>query len=214
MYDAWKNAKTLSIVSNIAGVDLIPNIDLEIGNINIAVQDLMENTSVEGHSTEENSVTKWHYDSYPIVCVVMMSDASTMIGGETAVRTGSGEILKVRGPQMGSAILLQGRVISHQALAAVGGKERITMITSFRPRDPFMVDDSVLTSIRPISDLSELYYQWTKYRVEVLEERLRGMLRVLEEQHRAERKTDAERIKRFLKEQEEWLAITEREIIP
>ncbi|KAF1996224.1 hypothetical protein P154DRAFT_443854 [Amniculicola lignicola CBS 123094] len=213
MYDAWKDPKTLSIISKITGVDLIPNMDYEIGNINISVRDGLEGATETAATQEAPPVTKWHYDSYPIVCVVMMSDASNMIGGETAVRTGSGEVLKVRGPQMGSAILLQGRYISHQALAALGGSERITMITSFRPRDPFVRDDSVLTSIRPISHHSELYYQWTKYRVEVMEERLRGMLKVLEEQHRADRPTDVKRIKEFLKEQEEWLAGTNQEII-
>ena len=86
------------------------------------------------------------------------------------------------------------------------------MITAFRPRDPFMSDDSVLTTIRPITNLSELYFQWTEYRIEVLQERLRGMLKVLEEQHRADRPTDVKRIKEFLKLQEEWISITNIEI--
>ena len=42
------------------------------------------------------------------------------------------------------------------------------MITDFRAKDPFVPDTSVLTTIRPISDLSEMYYQWTSYRIEVL----------------------------------------------
>ena len=69
----------------------------------------------------------------------MLSDASKMIGGETAIKKPSGEIVKVRGPQMvrrirssfgvmgpltayqGCGIVLQGRCINHQALAARGG---------------------------------------------------------------------------------------------
>ncbi|RYP23359.1 hypothetical protein DL767_008855 [Monosporascus sp. MG133] len=43
-----------------------------------------------------------------------------MIGCETALRTGCGEIMKVRGRQM--------------APRALGTTERITMVTSFRPR--------------------------------------------------------------------------------
>lgn len=101
MYHAWTNPKTLSIVSRIAGVDLVPAIDIEIGNINISVQDPLENyQKQENQSDDDIPVTKWHHDSYPFVCVVMMSDASKMVGGETAIRTGSGEIIKVRGPQM------------------------------------------------------------------------------------------------------------------
>jgi hypothetical protein len=49
---------------------------------------------------DDMPVVRWHKDSYPFVCVLMLSDASTMIGGETALKTGTGEILKIRGPQM------------------------------------------------------------------------------------------------------------------
>lgn len=101
MYDAWTNPKTLSIVSKIAGVDLIPVIDIEVGNINISVKSQEDGAAEATNDTKNDvAVTKWHHDSYPFVCVVMMSDTSNMAGGETAIKTGSGEILKVRGPQM------------------------------------------------------------------------------------------------------------------
>ncbi|OQU94811.1 hypothetical protein CLAIMM_01107 [Cladophialophora immunda] len=215
MYDAWKNPKTLAIVSKIAGIDLVPAIDIEIGNINVSVQDRLRNyQKQERQSDDDIPVTKWHVDSYPFVCVVMMSDASQMAGGETAIRTGSGEILKVRGPQMGSGVVLQGRHITHQALAALGGSERITMVTAFRPRDPLIPDSSVLTTIRPITNLSQLYFQWTEYRVEVLQERLRLILEVLRKQHQADQQTDATKIKEFLQQQIDWLSVTDKEIVP
>lgn len=75
------------------------------------------------------------------------------------------------------------------------------------------MDDSVLTSIRPITEHSELYFQWTEYRIEVLQERLRTMMKEMEKQHRAGRKTDKERIKQFLEQQEQWLKITNDEIV-
>lgn len=87
------------------------------------------------------------------------------------------------------------------------------MITAFRPRDPFIPDDADLKNIRPNTDHSELYYQWTKYRAEVLRMRLDGMLQVLEEEHEKGRKTDAARIKAFLTDQEEWLERTNGEIV-
>ncbi|KIX98557.1 uncharacterized protein Z520_05858 [Fonsecaea multimorphosa CBS 102226] len=214
MYDAWKNPKTLSIVSKIAGIDLVPAIDIEVGNINVSVQDPLKGfQKQENQSDDDIPVTKWHVDSYPFVCVVMMSDASHMVGGETAIKTGAGEIIKVRGPQMGSGVVLQGRHITHQALGALGGSERITMVTAFRPRDALIPDSSVLTTIRPITNLSDLYFQWTEYRVEVLQERLRLMLEVLREQHRADEQTDAAKIKEFLQQQVDWLSITDREIV-
>ena len=48
---------------------------------------------------DDEAIVGWHRDSYPFVCVLMMSDTTGMIGGETALRTGNGEIKKVRGPQ-------------------------------------------------------------------------------------------------------------------
>lgn len=76
-----------------------------------------------------------------------------------------------------------------------------------------MPDTSVLTTIRPITNSSDLYFQWMTYRMEVLQKRLGGMLKALERQHYSNKPTDAQRIKDFLKAQEEWLSITNREII-
>ncbi|KAJ3960406.1 hypothetical protein N0V92_002943 [Colletotrichum tropicale] len=214
MDQAWNNPKTLEVISKVAGVDLIPNIQYEVGNINISIQKAASDEDKAAAKNGDNtSVTKWHYDAFPFVCVVMMSDATNMLGGETALKTGTGEVLKVRGPQMGYAVILQGRYVEHQALAAIGGAERITMITSFRPRDPCVKDDSVLTSIRPISELSELYYQWAKYRAEVVRARIDDMLKMLEENHDAGRQTDVKEIKRFLKQNEEYLSITNAEVV-
>lgn len=50
-------------------------------------------------------------------------------------------------------------------------KERITIVTSFRPRSPRLFDDSSLMNIRTISQLGEIYYQWTSYRLRLLSER-------------------------------------------
>ncbi|KZL81735.1 hypothetical protein CI238_10812 [Colletotrichum incanum] len=214
MDQALNDPKTLAVISKVAGIDLIPNIQYEVGNINISIQSAARDKENFGdRSGDNNSVTKWHYDAFPFVCVVMMSDATNMVGGETALKTGTGEILKVRGPKMGSAVILQGRYVEHQALAAIGGAERVTMITFFRPRDPCMKDDSVLTSIRPISDHSELYYQWTKYRFGVLQERFKAMLKTLEEEHDAVKQTDIKNVKYFLAQQEDYIAVTNREIV-
>ena len=44
-------------------------------------------------------------------------------------------------------------------------------MTSFRPQDPKLFDDSSLMNVRNISQLSEMYYQWTHYRLELLSKR-------------------------------------------
>ena len=82
--------------------------DIEIAHTNISVKSEKEkNSEMEIYKSkdttsldDENAVVAWHYDCYPFVCVLMLSDATSMIGGETALCTGNGEIMKVRGPQM------------------------------------------------------------------------------------------------------------------
>jgi hypothetical protein len=86
-------------VSRIAGVDLVPVMDYEIGHINISVPGSKSDADqIVDDEDDKDSVVGWHKDSYPFVCVLMMSDTTGMIGGETALRTGTGAIKKVRGP--------------------------------------------------------------------------------------------------------------------
>ena len=102
-YDAWKSPEVLAKISEVAGIDLVPSIDFEIANINISIRD--ENANTERtvdliSSDNELPAVAWHYDSFPFVCVTMLSDCTDMVGGETALRMPSGEIMKVRGPAM------------------------------------------------------------------------------------------------------------------
>ena len=97
IFEAWKHPETLAIMSKIAGVELVPVMDYEIGHINMSIpgnKKAYNSNSME----DEEAIVGWHRDSYPFVCVLMMSDTTGMIGGETALRTGTGDIKKVRGP--------------------------------------------------------------------------------------------------------------------
>jgi hypothetical protein len=117
VYDVWRNPEVLSIVSKIAGVELVPVMDLEIAHMNISIKSKEEQEAVnqalqekehrdadEGVSgcpfEDDTPIVDWHTDSYPFVCVTMLSDCTNMIGGETALRMGDGEVMKVRGPGM------------------------------------------------------------------------------------------------------------------
>ena len=91
--------------------------DFEIGHINmsvkseqqkaeelLAVADKRMGEADEGIAgcpwEDDKPIVDWHTDSYPFVCVLMLSDCTGMVGGETALKTGNGDILKVRGPEM------------------------------------------------------------------------------------------------------------------
>ncbi|KAL2066744.1 hypothetical protein VTL71DRAFT_2816 [Oculimacula yallundae] len=210
---AWKHPRTLEMISKIAGVELVTAIDYEIANINISVppkvRDENETTSTK---VEDVPVCGWHKDSYPFVCVLMMSDTTGMIGGETALRTGSGEIKLVRGPCKGSAVVLQGRYIEHQALRAYGSQERITSITSFRPRDPLVRDDTRLTTIRPISNLVDIYTQVEDYQLENLKARIDAELAIMRRDKGGGR-YDSTRFKAFAKEAVRYLQHLDQEIV-
>lgn len=110
-------------------------------------------------------------------------------------------------------MILQGRYITHQALRALGAQERITSVTSFRPRSPFLKDDTVLTTVRPISELPKLYHEFGEYRLTMLEERLRMQLRVMRDNQAAGKKLDVDSFKSFLKEQQRFLERTDEEIV-
>ncbi|KAI0911835.1 hypothetical protein F4823DRAFT_264255 [Ustulina deusta] len=230
VYDVWKNPETLAIVSKIAGIDLVPEMDLEIAHINISVKTeeekreeleaVAERANYEADEgiggcpwEDEKPIVGWHTDSYPFVCVTMLSDCMDMIGGETALRTGNGDIMKVRGPQMGCAVVLQGRYIEHEALRTLGTTERITMVTSLRPRDPLQKDDTVLTTVRPISNINDLYNQFAEYRLQMLEERIRTQLKEIRDLSAAGRRVATKKLKSFFQEQENFLAHMNREMV-
>jgi hypothetical protein len=127
VYDAWKSPDILAIISRIAEIDLVPVMDWEIGHINISLQSedekfkaLAEKSRRDSEEDgpgcsweDEDPIVDWHTDSYPFVCVTMLSDCTNMIGGETALRKGNGEIVKVRGPQMVSARPLRDKVCTN-----------------------------------------------------------------------------------------------------
>ncbi|WPK22977.1 hypothetical protein PUMCH_000200 [Australozyma saopauloensis] len=191
IYDAWTHPKTMELVSLMAGVDLEIVMDYEIAHVNLGVCD--EGTAEEQRMAHEQTkrekvfageedgsdipaIVGWHHDSYPFVCVLMLSDTSEMIGGETYLRTGDNKITKVSGPTKGAAAMLQGRLISHLAPKPVGASERITMVTSYRPKDPECHEGSVLSTVKPEIEYGSIYNsfyrQWVQYRADLVKKRL------------------------------------------
>ncbi|KAE8162375.1 hypothetical protein BDV40DRAFT_288520 [Aspergillus tamarii] len=212
--DAWRSPEVLAKISDVAGIDLIPAMNYEIAAINIAVNGETA-TVIKDTKTADDDLPAfaWHWDSYPFVCVTMLSDCTGMVGGETALKTASGEIMKVRGPAMGTAVVMQGRYIEHQALKAFGGRERISMITSFRAKSALVKDDTVLTGVRPISNVLELYREWSEYRLKVLEERIRAQMENERQQQLGQRPFKISDMKTFLIRQREFLDATIAELI-
>ncbi|KAM9904807.1 hypothetical protein OXX79_002521 [Metschnikowia pulcherrima] len=114
-YAAWTHPKTMELVSTMAGVDLQIVMDYEIAHVNIGITDdataaaqrsehamAQREQLFSGENPEDTeipAIVGWHHDSYPFVCVLMLSDTSDMIGGETYLRMGDGKLARVSGPK-------------------------------------------------------------------------------------------------------------------
>lgn len=99
----------------------------------------------------------------------MLSDVQGMQGGETEIRRGDGEAIKAIGPNLGNCVLMQGGYINHAALPCSNAFERITMVTSFRPKRP-TEDITNLRNIRNCSNNFEMYDQYLTSRIELVEQ--------------------------------------------
>ncbi|OWY51606.1 hypothetical protein AALT_g11940 [Alternaria alternata] len=208
-WEAWHNGRVQAIVSDIAGVELVPTLPCDVGHINVSFG--LDDKSQPG--ADDTSAFKWHFDSTPFVCVTMLSDCTQMIGGETVIKTASGEIIKVRGPTMGTAVIMQGRYIEHQALKAFGGKERLAMVTAWRPKSPFISDQTVLAGIRGITEQNSLYYWFCDYRFDNMEARFREERRKILARQREGLEFDIDATREFLEEQQRTIKLLLDEVV-
>ena len=177
-YAAWNHPETIAIISKLAGVDLIPWSDYEIAHVNLSFRSeeqakaeldaderkrVRTDEGIDASSSEDDTpVVGWHKDSYPFVCVLMLSDCTNMIGGETALLTANGEVVRVRGPKEGCAIILQGRHITHQALRALGATGQFTRYKVLTIEDSphvytFPLPISLLTCVGNVSSSLRTY---------------------------------------------------------
>ncbi|KAL8283877.1 hypothetical protein RQP46_005309 [Phenoliferia psychrophenolica] len=207
VHAAWNSPEVIAAVSQAAGIDLVPVMECELGHTNyqlgesgkagvrlspltpvpsdlpgVQVTDIgtyqaLADADDGSSTTGTHNVVDFHYDSYPFVCVLMLSDVSKMIGGETAL-----QVVKARGPGVGHCVVMQGRHVKHAALRAYNTDERITMVTSFRAKDPLVRDTSNLYTIHAVTKRNRINYQWTLYRMKLLAERFAAMAARLEEE--------------------------------
>lgn len=108
---------------------------------------------------------------------------------------------------------MQGRYIEHQTLKALEGRERISMVTCFRPKSPFVREETVLTGPRAISFVSGLYTQYTEYRLEILEERIRAWMKKERRRETAKRPFNISETRQFLMQQKQFLESMIEEIV-
>ena len=74
-------------------------------------------------------------------------------------------------------------------------------------------DETVLVGFRPISHLPEIYKEYSEYRLENLEERMRDQLKKVRERHRAQLEFDTAGFKEFLRQQRDYIDTTIEELV-
>jgi len=108
---------------------------------------------------------------------------------------------------------MQGRYIMHQAVSAAE-RERITSVTSFRPKSALSRDDSELRTVRGVSDLSELYYEFAGYRLDMMQERIASLSASIQDGRRANKKFPVADCLRQLGELSALVEQTKGELVP
>ncbi|KAF4987818.1 hypothetical protein FGRMN_10134 [Fusarium graminum] len=131
-------------------------------------------TSIPKSQWDDVPIDAWHKDQVPVVCVMMLSDISNMEGGETAIRTGNGKMVKARGANLGGAVLMQGGNLEHAALRASNCSERVSMVTSYSFADPDLDDSRTTLKSADFEneDMNALKYAHLDYKLKKLRDRV------------------------------------------
>jgi len=108
---------------------------------------------------------------------------------------------------------MQGRYIEHQALKAFGNRERLAMVTSWRPRSPHVRDETVLTGVRAITNQNELYYSFSDYRFRNMELRFQAAHQRVQANRAAGLEYNIDAARAFLEEQRDTIALLLQEIV-
>jgi hypothetical protein len=108
---------------------------------------------------------------------------------------------------------MQGRYITHQAMRTLGARERITSVTSFRPKCPWLPDDIELRTVRPVSDLNELYSDVSEYRLGVMNARFKDEFERLVARRKTGAPFDTVAHNTFLEEAIAFLNQTKRQLV-
>lgn len=108
-------------------------------------------------------VDHWHLDSVPYVMVLLLSDATDMVGGKLQVAllgdpagtiericaggVAASDIAEVSYPGPGHAIFMQGSRIAHAVTPVERAREpRLTLVNSYQSLNPFSCDRTIFTS--------------------------------------------------------------------
>lgn len=191
LFEANSHPRTLELYEAVIGFPVTNMFDYEVAHINLGLkskqqaeiekdqaEEIKEKTRkfLSGDDSSVDAVVSWHMDSNPYTAVIMLSPTDEMVGGETALTKGNGEIITAKQIPRGWCGLIQAGAIRHLALLPFCVTERCAVANAIVPLDPLMKDVNVITSIKPSvlhrSRYNEFYPEWVAYRMKTLMARL------------------------------------------
>ncbi|KAH6988468.1 hypothetical protein EDB80DRAFT_623019 [Ilyonectria destructans] len=165
---AWKHPVTQATVNSAYGHALrLQTGEIALGYINVQLGDDSVSSpydlpeiplrpkplAKQPQSGEDEILDMWHKDMTPVVLVLMLSDTSTMLGGETVVKMGNGKTIKARGANVGGAVMMTGGYLEHSAVRVRNCGERLSLVNSYDFLDPDADDTATtLRSFNPKCD--------------------------------------------------------------
>jgi hypothetical protein len=81
IYNTLTHPETLTAICGVAGIDLIPVMDIEISHVNIL-------RSEHRGSIRNDHPVQQYRDDYPYICVLILGDTAHITGGQTLLREG------------------------------------------------------------------------------------------------------------------------------
>ncbi len=148
--------------------DVAPHtMPLHLGHMNFAPQDFGK------------AVDKWHHDTLALDYVMMVTDPTTLLGGQFEYFVGTkyemAELAKqgrtppadrVAAPVFpgpGYAVALHGSMVVHRAAALTGPVERITLVNAYVSMDTRGDDQHRHKDLRLVDDPECLYTEWARH---------------------------------------------------
>lgn len=149
----------------------------------------------------------------------MLSDTTNMLGGETWVERGDKSVLKVEGCTIGQTYMMQGGYVRHLAAKAYNTNERLTMVTSYRCKDPMMDDCTYMKGMWEMSTRAKLNSDVSTYRLKLISERLAAYAEKIQKDRGPDPEADLDVVDpddlmRFVAAQCEYLMDTRKNLIP
>jgi hypothetical protein len=149
-----------------------------------------------GEIGADKPVDVWHIDSVDYVLVILLSDASNMVGGDLLVARLNGgdpalaiETINTRGidpseydkasyPGPGHAILMQGSRIAHCVTPVIEAVEpRLTVVNSYQSLNVFEEDKTRFVTYRDVDGIDTARYEYARHKAWRVKGQLEYLLR-------------------------------------